>query len=127
MIRRPPRSTLFPYTTLFRSPQLGFVRPHKLPLDLPRLLVRANSAPNTAPPAWGEPIVTRKDHPPETRCELSDGRTIDRPSAIRRHLARRQNGADIRPVELVWRPPFRNLELVFVGENVLVCRDDHPP
>src|SRR5260221_6939685 len=29
MIRRPPRSTLFPYTTLFRSPGLGhrFVRP----------------------------------------------------------------------------------------------------
>src|SRR5258708_17690932 len=24
MIRRPPRSTLFPYTTLFRSPFLGF-------------------------------------------------------------------------------------------------------
>src|SRR5256885_9396652 len=24
MIRRPPRSTLFPYTTLFRSPRLGF-------------------------------------------------------------------------------------------------------
>src|SRR5256885_9887424 len=23
MIRRPPRSTLFPYTTLFRSPQTG--------------------------------------------------------------------------------------------------------
>src|SRR2546427_9172022 len=27
MIRRPPRSTLFPYTTLFRSPQ-GRERPH---------------------------------------------------------------------------------------------------
>src|SRR3989475_12700125 len=28
MIRRPPRSTLFPYTTLFRSPsaELGYVR-----------------------------------------------------------------------------------------------------
>src|SRR2546430_10719133 len=25
MIRRPPRSTLFPYTTLFRSPQCPFV------------------------------------------------------------------------------------------------------
>src|SRR5947207_5052195 len=25
MIRRPPRSTLFPYTTLFRSPQPGSV------------------------------------------------------------------------------------------------------
>src|SRR2546430_8458525 len=27
MIRRPPRSTLFPYTTLFRSPLLGNVNP----------------------------------------------------------------------------------------------------
>src|SRR5260370_18960482 len=29
MIRRPPRSTLFPYTTLFRSPGTG--RPRMLP------------------------------------------------------------------------------------------------
>src|SRR3712207_8467750 len=27
MIRRPPRSTLFPYTTLFRSPSVGSVQP----------------------------------------------------------------------------------------------------
>src|SRR2546425_5871892 len=27
MIRRPPRSTLFPYTTLFRSPRLGCPAP----------------------------------------------------------------------------------------------------
>src|SRR2546422_6291712 len=26
MIRRPPRSTLFPYTTLFRSPEAGHAR-----------------------------------------------------------------------------------------------------
>src|SRR2546426_2223861 len=26
MIRRPPRSTLFPYTTLFRSPTTGSIR-----------------------------------------------------------------------------------------------------
>src|SRR3712207_7238281 len=26
MIRRPPRSTLFPYTTLFRSPRLSVLR-----------------------------------------------------------------------------------------------------
>src|SRR5258708_21479127 len=38
MIRRPPRSTLFPYTTLFRSPQIsgcefGFLRlPGRAPL-----------------------------------------------------------------------------------------------
>src|SRR2546421_5919020 len=45
MIRRPPRSTLFPYTTLFRSPARLFVdrehRPHHGGLwsdaDLPRL------------------------------------------------------------------------------------------
>src|SRR5204862_2851466 len=27
MIRRPPRSTLFPYTTLFRSPRARLLRP----------------------------------------------------------------------------------------------------
>src|SRR3989442_11083770 len=38
MIRRPPRSTLFPYTTLFRS-----ASPHllsQLPPDIPKLLLR---------------------------------------------------------------------------------------
>src|SRR3989442_4947715 len=33
MIRRPPRSTLFPYTTLFRSQVLGCYRPQPF-LDL---------------------------------------------------------------------------------------------
>src|SRR2546423_9929519 len=36
MIRRPPRSTLFPYTTLFRSKE-RFVHPHEL---LPELVLR---------------------------------------------------------------------------------------
>src|SRR2546425_12088841 len=36
MIRRPPRSTLFPYTTLFRSHRLGPSRgSHQQALDLP--------------------------------------------------------------------------------------------
>src|SRR3712207_6868985 len=33
MIRRPPRSTLFPYTTLFRSQVLGLAAGH-LPVEL---------------------------------------------------------------------------------------------
>src|SRR5256885_2941168 len=33
MIRRPPRSTLFPYTTLFRSAELG---PYALPVYVDR-------------------------------------------------------------------------------------------
>src|SRR2546426_10982400 len=47
MIRRPPRSTLFPYTTLFRSPNLNFigdwtklsighVNPHATVFEFPR-------------------------------------------------------------------------------------------
>src|SRR5690348_17425679 len=35
MIRRPPRSTLFPYTTLFRSPRSG----HQRPADREHLLL----------------------------------------------------------------------------------------
>src|SRR2546430_4820961 len=35
MIRRPPRSTLFPYTTLFRSQQRGRLREHfQLNMDI---------------------------------------------------------------------------------------------
>src|ERR1035437_3273439 len=35
MIRRPPRSTLFPYTTLFRSASFKFT--HSPPIKLPRI------------------------------------------------------------------------------------------
>src|SRR5260370_13120655 len=34
MIRRPPRSTLFPYTTLFRSAKMGKVMRHTLGASL---------------------------------------------------------------------------------------------
>src|SRR5258708_22690515 len=50
MIRRPPRSTLFPYTTLFRSHQkvhtptfLGYVFKYTLPFMLPMLLIDRKS------------------------------------------------------------------------------------
>src|SRR2546430_5371431 len=33
MIRRPPRSTLFPYTTLFRSPSKSITRTSALPIS----------------------------------------------------------------------------------------------
>src|SRR3712207_7376301 len=33
MIRRPPRSTLFPYTTLFRSVEADLLGGHRLDLD----------------------------------------------------------------------------------------------
>src|SRR5690349_23104925 len=36
MIRRPPRSTLFPYTTLFRSQRGSTIRPSRLTSPAPR-------------------------------------------------------------------------------------------
>src|SRR3712207_9144694 len=39
MIRRPPRSTLFPYTTLFRSGAVALVVDRALDLAVPQLVV----------------------------------------------------------------------------------------
>src|SRR2546430_11601735 len=40
MIRRPPRSTLFPYTTLFRSVHVSNFRAVKRPVDCVEILAR---------------------------------------------------------------------------------------
>src|SRR5256886_17714668 len=46
MIRRPPRSTLFPYTTLFRSQEaivdLGRTPEHGYPVEVHRLVVESD-------------------------------------------------------------------------------------
>src|SRR5260221_2990334 len=52
MIRRPPRSTLFPYTTLFRSPKAGAIdvlrflrkRPN---LKVPTIVLTGSMSPGT--------------------------------------------------------------------------------
>src|SRR2546430_11900372 len=46
MIRRPPRSTLFPYTTLFRS--LEFDGAHRERADRLRIALRANGSESAA-------------------------------------------------------------------------------
>src|SRR5437588_5359330 len=51
MIRRPPRSTLFPYTTLFRSCRLGQG-------DVQRGQLRQGRLPNSVAPAV-DPALTR--------------------------------------------------------------------
>src|SRR3712207_7248561 len=40
MIRRPPRSTLFPYTTLFRSPARRAVEAQRVPQERTRVAFR---------------------------------------------------------------------------------------
>src|SRR2546422_6038983 len=54
MIRRPPRSTLFPYTTLFRSPDLGARLPGRDP---------------GVPPARGKPARS-EEHTSELQSRL---------------------------------------------------------
>src|SRR5260221_6318567 len=49
MIRRPPRSTLFPYTTLFRSLAPTCHRPHHLPHVHRRQLAQGNPALRSVP------------------------------------------------------------------------------
>src|SRR5258708_17690050 len=49
MIRRPPRSTLFPYTTLFRSAEGGDLRP-------------ANVAAPAEHPRWKRHLVLLRTH-----------------------------------------------------------------
>src|SRR3712207_9463543 len=61
MIRRPPRSTLFPYTTLFRSDQLGaeyrgFIAERRRPLRkvVERAIERGELPEGTEPELVGE-------------------------------------------------------------------------
>src|SRR3712207_7215315 len=58
MIRRPPRSTLFPYTTLFRSPPGG--GPARAPrgtrAETRAARRRASPAPRRARPMTGRPV-----------------------------------------------------------------------
>src|SRR3989442_11025958 len=49
MIRRPPRSTLFPYTTLFRSQESRKFRTSK---------TRENVCPDTVAPFFGDRMLT---------------------------------------------------------------------
>src|SRR2546422_7834924 len=73
MIRRPPRSTLFPYTTLFRSRRGAGARPPartrgggRVGLRAPRDRRRARVGPGTRPP---EPLRARA-------AAAADGRTL---------------------------------------------------
>src|SRR3712207_8256387 len=65
MIRRPPRSTLFPYTTLFRS--VG-----SEPGSLDRVVVREDDPARRPPPgrqARGSPRGDQPSHPSRLRSE----------------------------------------------------------
>src|SRR3712207_7303815 len=68
MIRRPPRSTLFPYTTLFRSAGAGAVGPAERPARRPRratTTVPSGPAATAAPPATTTSRARSEEHTSE--------------------------------------------------------------
>src|SRR2546422_4308690 len=68
MIRRPPRSTLFPYTTLFRSAHAGRVRLGRLLLRQHLLVAQRDDAqPDRAPSA--RRLVAPREGVDEERSE----------------------------------------------------------
>src|SRR2546422_4284194 len=75
MIRRPPRSTLFPYTTLFRSlverPQGKRRRQHGV-LDVEQPVVEARQSARHGQPALGARIrrVRSEEHTSELQSRL---------------------------------------------------------
>src|SRR3712207_2355998 len=67
MIRRPPRSTLFPYTTLFRS------RPTINPDGYVTLQVLQEVSNATAETQFGAPVISTREA--RTQLLVRDGRT----------------------------------------------------
>src|SRR2546429_1894847 len=63
MIRRPPRSTLFPYTTLFRSGGVGHLRSFEVQLLLQILVTQVQ-----APESFG--FVRSEEHTSELQSRL---------------------------------------------------------
>src|SRR5256885_3773158 len=59
MIRRPPRSTLFPYTTLFRSAWKSSAHHHLKPPATPTGAPAASAAPASRPAAQADRKSTR--------------------------------------------------------------------
>src|SRR2546426_8893825 len=71
MIRRPPRSTLFPYTTLFRSPVASTHR-SRLQLRRIRARVRLGHAEGLQPELAGRDLRRSEEHTSELQspCNL---------------------------------------------------------
>src|SRR5437868_12755933 len=68
MLRRPPRSTLFPYTTLFRSEEVAHRRPGDLLEILGQLVFRV--APRKVGVRLAEPGLRSEEHTSELQSRF---------------------------------------------------------
>src|SRR2546429_5210977 len=89
MIRRPPRSTLFPYTTLFRSSR------NNSPETWKSACAAANSSLGCSGPSWRERILTcarSEEHTSELQSRLHLVCRLLLEKKIRRNQVRRRDG-----------------------------------
>src|SRR5258707_15565040 len=91
MIRRPPRSTLFPYTTLFRSQVQEHVFPRRRQRDLQREIDRIGSRRNR-----DDRVEHRRAGRRARREEQRNAQAVKRDDARRRTLKRRGEGNSAR-------------------------------
>src|SRR3989441_6504079 len=110
MIRRPPRSTLFPYTTLFRSP-VPPRPPAPRPCFLPRPCVRLPRSFRVLETIF--PLL--EEHPHEER--------VDRPSAVSEVPAVVESALDPAIPFPGRRQSEDGPELAHIGEGRLAFRD----
>src|SRR3712207_8711248 len=61
MIRRPPRSTLFPYTTLFRSLTIGMAERYEIIVDFSSLKPPTATAPPTRVQLVNDGVANARD------------------------------------------------------------------
>src|SRR3712207_9390417 len=72
MIRRPPRSTRFPYTTLFRSPRLSLPVREGIPEDLPSRNLRGPTSGTDKLHLLGTVLGQHSTEPWLRACVLSE-------------------------------------------------------
>src|SRR3712207_8651743 len=92
MIRRPPRSTLFPYTTLFRSPYIVLV--YQLDVRRPGAQVLPLLAPHRSsrsPPATSSGSPSRTPAPSRPRSEEHTSELQSRQYLVCRLLLEKKN------------------------------------
>src|SRR3989442_3395853 len=94
MIRRPPRSTLFPYTTLFRSVMIQATDKQVKPKDSPkRIGLRHEMSPSKEPPVtmntpvWNTALTNSK----KPRSEEHTSELQSRPHLVCRLLLENKN------------------------------------
>src|SRR5439155_20341934 len=111
MIRRPPTSTLFPYTTLFRSPDLGRADEAAVPLELWRC---------GQPPRYRLVVHAQAQAPGLERDQPLGDEAVE-------GLPLQAQAAQHGGIESTLVHPLVDLPLALVGPVELAPRDRHAP